>query len=102
MVQLSHLYMTAGKTIALAIQTFVDKVMPLLLNMVFRFVIAFLPWSKCLNFTVSVTIDNNFGAQANKVSHCFHFLPIYWPRSGEMGCHDLCFLNVHLKLIYSF
>ena len=40
--------MTTGKTIALAIQTFVGKVMALLLNKVSRFVIAFLPRSKCL------------------------------------------------------
>ena len=48
MVQLSHPYMTTGKTIALTIQTFVGKVMSLLLNMLSRFVIAFLPRSKCL------------------------------------------------------
>ena len=46
MVQLSHLYMTTGKTVALTIWTFVGKVMPLLFNMLFGFVIAFLPWSK--------------------------------------------------------
>ena len=38
MVQLSHLYLTTGKTVALSIQTFVDKVMPLLFNMLSRFV----------------------------------------------------------------
>ena len=48
MVQLSHPYMTIGKTIALSIQTFVSKVMSLLLNMLSRLVIAFLPRSKCL------------------------------------------------------
>ena len=48
MVQLSHLYMTIGKTIALSIQKFVSKVMSLLFNMLSRFVIAFLPRSKCL------------------------------------------------------
>ena len=42
MVQLSHLYMTTGKTIALTRWTFVGKVMSLLLNMLCRFVIAFL------------------------------------------------------------
>ena len=42
MVQLSHPYMTTGKTIALNIQTFVDKVMSLLLNMLSRFFISFL------------------------------------------------------------
>ena len=48
MVQLSHPYMTTGKTIALTIWTFVDKVMSLLFNTLSRFVIAFLPRSKHL------------------------------------------------------
>jgi len=48
MVQLSYLYMTTGKTIALTIWTFVGKVMSLLFNMLSRFVIAFLPRSKHL------------------------------------------------------
>ena len=47
-VQLSHPYMTTGKTIALTRQTFVGKVMSLLLNMLSRLVITFLPRSKCL------------------------------------------------------
>ena len=48
MVQLSHQYLTTGKTIALTIQTFVGKVMSLLFNMLSRFVIDFLPKSKWL------------------------------------------------------
>ena len=47
-VQLSRPYMTTGKTIALTRQTFVDKVMSLLFNMLSRLVITFLPRSKCL------------------------------------------------------
>ena len=47
-VQLSHPYMTTGKTIALTRRTFVSKVMSLLFNMLSRVVIAFLPGSKCL------------------------------------------------------
>ena len=47
-VQLSHPYMTIGKTIALTKQTFVDKVMSLLFNMLSRLVITFLPRSKRL------------------------------------------------------
>ena len=47
-VQLSHPYMTTGKTIALTRQTFVGKVMTLLFNMLSRLVIAFLPKSKRL------------------------------------------------------
>ena len=48
MVQISHPYMTTGKTIALTIQTYVGKMMPLLFNMLSRFFTAFLPRSKCL------------------------------------------------------
>ena len=48
MVQLSHTYMTIGKTIGLTRWTFVSKVMSLLFNMLSRLVIAFLPRSKCL------------------------------------------------------
>ena len=47
-VQLSHPYMTTGKTIALTIQTFASKVMSLLLNMLSRLVITFLPRHTCL------------------------------------------------------
>ena len=47
-VQLSHPFMTAGKTIALTRWTFVDKVMPLLSNMLSRLAITFLPKSKHL------------------------------------------------------
>ena len=48
MVQISHPYMTTGKTIALTRHTFVGKVMSLLCNVLSRLVIAFLPRSKCL------------------------------------------------------
>ena len=59
MVQLSHLHMTTGKTIALTTQTFVGKVMSLLFDMLPRLVIAFLPRSKYLNFMVAVTISRD-------------------------------------------
>ena len=66
-VQLSHPSMTTGKTIASTRWTFVDKVMSLLFNMLFRLVIAFLPRSKCLSFMAAVTICSDFGAPKNKV-----------------------------------
>ena len=47
-IQLSHPYMTTGKTIALTRRTFVGKVMSLLFNMLSRLVITFLPRSECL------------------------------------------------------
>ena len=73
----SHLYMTTGKTLVLTIGTFVSKIMALLSNTLSRLVIAFLPRNKCLNFMATVTVCSDFGAQENKVCHCFHFFPIY-------------------------
>ena len=59
--------MTTGKTIPLTRQSFVGKVMCLLFNILSRFVIAFLPRSKCLfNFMAVVTICSDFGAQKVK------------------------------------
>ena len=70
MVQLSHLYMTTGKTMALAIQTFVSKVMSLLFNMLSSFAIVYLPRSKCLfNFKAAVAVHTDFGAQENESTH---------------------------------
>ena len=63
MVQLSHLYMTNGKTIALTRRTFVNKVMSLLFNMLSRFVIAFLPRSKCPFEFHGCSHHSDFGAQ---------------------------------------
>ena len=60
-VQLSHPYMTTGKTIALTRRTFVGKVMSLLFNTLSRLVITFLPRSKCLfNFMAVVTVCSDF------------------------------------------
>ena len=55
---------------------FVAKVMSLLFNMLSRFVTAFLPRSKHLLISLAaVTICSDFGAQGNKVCHCFHCSP---------------------------
>ena len=61
-VQLSHPYITTGKTIALTRRTFVGKAMSLLFSMLSRLVITFLPRSKCLNFMAVVTICRDFEA----------------------------------------
>ena len=78
-VQLSHPYMTTGKTIALTVWTFVSKMMSLLFNKLSMFVIAFLPGSNSLNFMAAVNIHGGFGAQECKICHCFHFFPFYLP-----------------------
>ena len=73
MVQLSYPYITTGKIIALTTQTFVDK-MSLLFNTLSRFVIAFLPRSKCLLTLCIVRVCSDFGAKENKVCHGFYVL----------------------------
>ena len=78
-VQLSHPYMTTGKTIALSRQTFVSKVMSLLFNILSRLVITFLKEQASFNFIAAVTINSDLGAPKNKVCHCFHCFPIYFP-----------------------
>ena len=80
------------KAIALTTRTFVSKVMSLLFNMLSKFIIAFLPRSKCLlNFMAVVTIWSDFGVSQNKISRCFHCFPIYLPWSDGTGCHELKF-----------
>ena len=66
-VQLSLPYVTTEKTIALTRRTLVGKVMSLLLNILSRLVITFLPRSKSLNFMAAVTIGSDIGAQKYKV-----------------------------------
>ena len=64
----------------LTVWTFVGKVMALFVNKLSRFVIAFLPRSKSsFNFMAAVTSHSDFGAQENKVCHCFHCLSINLP-----------------------
>ena len=96
-VQLSHPYMTTGKTVALIRQTFLGKVMSLLFNMLSRLVITFLLRSKCLLISwlqspSAVILE----PPKIKVCHYFHCFPIYLPWSDGTRCHDVSFLNVEL------
>ena len=80
MVQLSHPYMTTGKTRTLTRWTFVGKVMSLLFNMLSRLVLAFVPRSKRLLISwlqspSAVILE----PLQNKVCNCFHCFPIYLP-----------------------
>ena len=74
-VQLSHPYLTTGKTIALTRWAYVSKEC-------LCFLICCLGSSKeqvSFNFMAAITICSDFGAQKNKVRHCFHCFPIYLP-----------------------
>ena len=78
-VQLSHPYMTTGKTIALARRTFVDKIMSLLFNTLSRFVIAFLTRSKHLLISWLQLPSVEILEPKKIVFQCFHCFPIYLP-----------------------
>ena len=77
-VQLSHPYMTTGKTIALTRRSLVGTVISLLLNMLSRLVIAFLPRSKRLSISWLQSLSAVMLEPKKIVSHCFHFFPIFF------------------------
>ena len=80
LVQLSYPHMTSEKPITWTIWTFVGKVTSLLFNMLSRFVTAFLPRSKHLSISwLQSPAAMIFGAQENKLYHCFYFFAIYLP-----------------------
>ena len=74
-IQLSHLYMTTRKTIALTMWIFISKVMSLLFNMLSRFVIAFLPKNKCLLISWLQSPSTVILEPKKIKCHCFHFSP---------------------------
>ena len=97
-VQLSHLYMTTGKTIVLTRWTFAGKSIWCLCFLVRCLGFHSFPSKEqaSFNFMASVTICNDFGAPKDKVCYSFHFFPICFPWTDGTGCHDLCYLNVEL------
>ena len=95
-VQLSHPCMTTGKTIALTRRTFVGKVTSLLLNLLSRLFITYLPRSKRLLISWLQSPSAVILEPRKIVWHCFHCFPIYFPWSDGTRCHDLRFLNVEL------
>ena len=81
----SHIHTwTTRKTIALTIQTSVCKVVSLLFNMLSRFVISFLPRSKHLLISWLYSLSALILEPGSKVSHYFHYFPIYLPWSTEL------------------
>ena len=90
LVQLLHPYVTTGKTIALTIQTFVGKVISPLFNMLCRFVITFLPRSKCL-LILWLQSPTAVILEPKKIKSVTGstFSALYLPWSDGIGCHDL-------------
>ena len=95
-VQLSHPYMTTGKTITLTRRTSVGKVMSLLFNTLSTLVITFLPRSKRL--LISWLQSPSAVILEPKIikTDSFHCFLIYFPWSDGTRCHNLSFLNVEL------
>ena len=91
MVQLSHPYMTTGKTITLTKWTFVGKVMSLLFNILSRLVTAFLPRSKHLLISWLQSLSAVILEPKKIKCHCLHFPPSI--------CHEVIGLNA---MILSF
>ena len=86
-VQLSHPYMTTGKTVALTRQTFIAKVMSLIFNMLSRLVIAFLPRSKRL-------LISSLQSQSAVILETPKIKSVTVSIVSPSVCHDLSFLNV--------
>ena len=93
--------MTTRKNIALIRWTFVSKVMSLPFNMLSKFVITFLPRSKSLNFMAAFTICSYFGAQENKICHCFHCFPVYLHEVMGPDAMVFIFWMLSLKPVFS-
>ena len=92
MVQLSHPYTTTGKTIALTRWTFIGKVMSLLFDLLSRFVIAFLPRSKCLLIPYLQSLSTVI-LEPKKIKSVSVSIVSPSICCEVMGL-DLCFLNV--------
>ena len=80
MAQLSHPYMTTGKTIALTRWTFLGKVMSLLFNMLSRFIIGFLPRSRCLLISCLQLLSD---------SNCLQLLSVTASTFSPSICHEV-------------
>ena len=100
-VQLSHPYMITGKTRALTRRTFVGKVMSLLLNMLSRLVKISFQGVSVFYFMAAVTICSDPGAYKNKVWHCFHCFPIYFPEVMEPDAMIFVFWMLSFKPTFS-
>ena len=100
-VQFSHPYVTTGKTLALIRWMFVSKVLSLLFNMLSKWVMNFLPRSKCLLISWLQSPSAVIFVPKKIVCHCFHCFPIYLPWSDGTRYHGLSFRMLSFKLTIS-
>ena len=88
-VQLSQLYKTTGKTIALTIQTLCHQSNVSAFQHTVYVCHSFPAKRTSSDFMAAVTICSDFRAQEEEICHCFHLFPLYLPWSNGAGCHDL-------------
>ena len=100
MVQLSHPYMTAGKTKALTIWTFVSKVLSLVFNMLSTFVTAFLPRSKLLLISW-LQSPSAVILESKKIVSLFPLFPPLFAMKRWDQMHDLSFWMLNFKPTFS-
>ena len=101
MVQLSHLYMTTGKNIALIIHNFVCKLMSLLFNTLTKFISFSSKEQVAFNFLAAIRIHSDFGTQCGKVCHFFYFFPIYCLDVIGLDAMILVFWMLSLKAAFT-
>ena len=97
MVQLSHPYMTTGKTIVLTIWTSVGKVVSLHFNTLSRFVITFLPRSSHLPISWLQVLSAVILEPKRRNCHCCYLFPFYLPWSDGTGCLIFIFFRFSFK-----
>ena len=105
--QVSHPYMTAGKTVALTLQTFVGKVISLPFNMLSRFIILFLPGGTCLNFMAAGSLSEHqkyyiwimINLKSSILCRFFLFRNWEYIKIKYITCH-LKYLNSFMKTLF--
>ena len=101
MVQLSHTYMTTGKTIALLFRHLSAEWCLCFLEHCLGFHSFSSEDQTSCNFMAAVTIGSDFGAQESKICHCFHFFPVYLPCSVGLDAVILVFWMLSFKPSFS-
>ena len=101
MVQLSHPYMTTEKTIAFTIQTLSAKWCLRFLIFCLGLSQLFFQGASVFNFKAAVTVCSDFGAQENKVCHCFHFSPSIYHEVMRLDALILVFWMLSFKPAFS-
>ena len=97
MVELSHPYMTTGKTHNFDMWDLSTRWCLWFLVSCLGLSLLCFQGARKFNFMAAITVHSDFVAQENKACHSFHFFPIYLPWSEGTQCYDLGFLNIEFE-----